>query len=234
MNIRTKFTPPIETTHWDNMRASSVLASGGSIHIKPQNKGKFTAYANSKGMSVQQAASSVLSNPNASSTLRKRAQFAKNASHWKHGDGGLIDPTDPTKKLVDIEEGDPSFNNQIEFDHFYRQKAEGRLKESDPDLFQKYQEAISSGDDLKAQSYIAARGGLPMFAPSPQVAKTKDFGISNYTPDRTTSSAYMDSIRKRSLDTRQYNQSVKSKRMGGKIATLPSRNNMTSDPANQF
>jgi len=55
------------------------------IHIKPQNKGKFTAYANSKGESVQQAASSVLSNPNASPTLKKRANFARNASKWNKG-----------------------------------------------------------------------------------------------------------------------------------------------------
>ena len=54
------------------------------IHIKPQNKGKFTAYANSKGESVQQAASAVLADPNASSTLKKRANFAKNAAGWNH------------------------------------------------------------------------------------------------------------------------------------------------------
>ena len=54
------------------------------IHIKPQNKGKFTAYAKSKGESVQEAASSVLANPDASSTLKKRANFARNASKWSH------------------------------------------------------------------------------------------------------------------------------------------------------
>jgi hypothetical protein len=54
------------------------------IHIKPQNKGKFTSYAKSKGESVQQAASSVLNNPNASGTLKKRANFAKNAAKWNH------------------------------------------------------------------------------------------------------------------------------------------------------
>lgn len=54
------------------------------IHIKPQNKGKFTAYANSKGESVQQAASAVLANPNASPTLKKRANFAHDAAEWKH------------------------------------------------------------------------------------------------------------------------------------------------------
>lgn len=67
------------------------LKSGGQhdpgysgIHIKPQNKGKFTAYAKSKGESVQEAARSVLSNPSASPTLKKRANFAKNAASWHH------------------------------------------------------------------------------------------------------------------------------------------------------
>ena len=51
------------------------------IHINPANEGKFTAYAKSKGESVQQAASSVLNNPKASSTLKKRANFARNFAH---------------------------------------------------------------------------------------------------------------------------------------------------------
>lgn len=55
-----------------------------AIRIKPANKGKFTAYAKSKGETVQQAATAVLKNKKASSTLRKRAQFAKNAAKFKH------------------------------------------------------------------------------------------------------------------------------------------------------
>jgi hypothetical protein len=52
------------------------------IKIKKANKGKFTAYAKGKGQSVQQAASSVLANKNASTTLKRRAVFAKNAAKW--------------------------------------------------------------------------------------------------------------------------------------------------------
>ena len=58
-------------------------ASSG-IHIKKANKGKFTAMANKAGKSVQGEATAVLSNPNASPQAKKRAQFAKNASHWKN------------------------------------------------------------------------------------------------------------------------------------------------------
>jgi hypothetical protein len=60
-----------------------VAAAKKGIYIKPQNRGKFTAYAKSKGQSVQQAASSVLSNPKASPTQKKRANFARNAAKWK-------------------------------------------------------------------------------------------------------------------------------------------------------
>lgn len=55
------------------------------IHIKPENKGKFTATAKAAGKSVQQEASSVLADPNASPTLKRRANFARNAAKWNHG-----------------------------------------------------------------------------------------------------------------------------------------------------
>lgn len=61
----------------------------GGIYIKPENKGKFTAWASSHGMSVQEAASHVMANKEKySSTTVKRANFAKNASKWKHEYGG--------------------------------------------------------------------------------------------------------------------------------------------------
>jgi len=75
--------------------AEKSMADGG-IHIKKENEGKFTEWAKSHGMSVQEAASHVLANKdNYSSTIVKRANFAKNASHWNKEEGGAIDPTDP-------------------------------------------------------------------------------------------------------------------------------------------
>jgi hypothetical protein len=51
----------------------------GGIHIKPENKGKFTAWAKSHGMGVQEAASHVMANKDKySSTIIKRANFARN------------------------------------------------------------------------------------------------------------------------------------------------------------
>lgn len=66
----------------------SMYAEGG-IHIKPENKGKFTAWASAHGMGVQEAARHVMANKeDYSSTIVKRANFAKNAAGWKHQYGG--------------------------------------------------------------------------------------------------------------------------------------------------
>ncbi len=59
------------------------MASKDPIHIKPQNKGKFTAKAKAAGMSVQAYASKVMNDPKASPTLKKEANFARNAKKWK-------------------------------------------------------------------------------------------------------------------------------------------------------
>lgn len=70
---------------------SNSYQSGGDIHINPKNKGKFTASASRAGMGVQEFASHVLANKeDYSSTQVKRANFARNASHWKHQTGGPI------------------------------------------------------------------------------------------------------------------------------------------------
>ena len=58
----------------------------GGIHIKPENKGKFTAYKERTGKTTEEALHS--SNPH----VRAMANFAKNAKKWKHGDGGVKDP----------------------------------------------------------------------------------------------------------------------------------------------
>lgn len=67
-----------------------VNAEGGTIHIKPENRGKFTASASRAGMGVQEFASHVLANKeDYSSTQVKRANFARNASKW-HAHGGVL------------------------------------------------------------------------------------------------------------------------------------------------
>lgn len=65
--------------------------NGGSIHIKKKNKGKFTESAKKAGMGVQEYARHVLANKERySPTLVKRANFARNATKFKHDLGGFL------------------------------------------------------------------------------------------------------------------------------------------------
>lgn len=62
------------------------LKKGSGIHIKEENKGKFTSYCGGKVTNecIQKGKNS--SNP----AIRKRATFAANARKWKHEDGGTV------------------------------------------------------------------------------------------------------------------------------------------------
>lgn len=71
--------------------AMNEYKNGGGIHIAPSKKGTFTAAAKKHGKSVQAFASQVLAHPeNYSPTMRKKANFVRNARHWKHGLGGNL------------------------------------------------------------------------------------------------------------------------------------------------
>lgn len=64
----------------------------GGIYIKPSKRGSFTAWAKKHGMGVQEAASKVMAHKeNYSSSVVKKANFAKNASKWKHDLGGKLE-----------------------------------------------------------------------------------------------------------------------------------------------
>ena len=59
--------------------------SGKDIRIKKSKRGTFTKAAKQHGMSVQGFANRVLRNPSKySAAMRKKANFAHNASSWKH------------------------------------------------------------------------------------------------------------------------------------------------------
>jgi hypothetical protein len=75
-----------------NLQSNSVLGlenvpffkKGSKIHIKKENRGKFTKSAKAAGESVQEHAAKVLRDPNATPLQKKRANFARNAAKWKH------------------------------------------------------------------------------------------------------------------------------------------------------
>lgn len=79
----------------------NTFAEGGKIHIKPFKRGTFTAAAKKHGKSVQSFASQVLANKeDYSPAMVKKANFARNASKWKHADGGSLNPYS-VRSLVD-------------------------------------------------------------------------------------------------------------------------------------
>ncbi len=66
--------------------SGSSKSSKSSIHINPANKGKFTADAKAHSESVQERAKEVLKpGSKASTTEKKRANFARNAAKWNKG-----------------------------------------------------------------------------------------------------------------------------------------------------
>ena len=60
------------------------FSDGGSIHIKPENRGKFTALKKRTGHSA------TWFKEHGTPAQRKMATFALNARHWKHGYGGNL------------------------------------------------------------------------------------------------------------------------------------------------
>lgn len=60
--------------------------SGSKIHIKKQNRGKFTDYCG--GKVTQECINKGKNSPDPK--IRKRATFAENARKWKHQNGGIL------------------------------------------------------------------------------------------------------------------------------------------------
>lgn len=78
---------------------TEMFAEGG-IHIKPSKRGTFTAAATKHGKSVQGFASQVLANKeNYSPAMVKKANFARNASKWKHAEGGFLN--EPAEGVIE-------------------------------------------------------------------------------------------------------------------------------------
>ena len=64
----------------------NMFDDGGGIHIKPENRGKFTALKKRTGKS------SSWFKAHGTPAQRKMATFALNAAKWKHSDGGPLNP----------------------------------------------------------------------------------------------------------------------------------------------
>ena len=71
------------------------LAKGSGIHIKKENRGKFTETKKRTGKTTEELTHS--KNP----LTRKRAIFAQNAKKWKHEDGGEVHKPNGHRSILD-------------------------------------------------------------------------------------------------------------------------------------
>lgn len=83
---------------------SNGFSAGGGIHIKSENRGKFTALKERTGHSA------TWFKEHGTPAQKKMATFALNARHWNHADGGLLREYDeggdkPVKKREDFSPG---------------------------------------------------------------------------------------------------------------------------------
>ena len=78
------FVPTTGNTILDSM-IRLTNAEGGKIHIKPENRGKFTALKERTGHSA------TWFKEHGTPAQKKMATFALNARHWKHAYGGELD-----------------------------------------------------------------------------------------------------------------------------------------------
>ncbi len=75
-----------------NVNIDPIQMAKSGIEIKPENEGKFTAWAKARGMSVQEAAKKVMANKDRYPTrIVKMANFAKNAAGFKKQGGGTVE-----------------------------------------------------------------------------------------------------------------------------------------------
>lgn len=100
-----------------NAMQYAYAAEGGPINIKKKNRGKFTASAKRAGMGVQEYARHILANKDKySSTLVKRANFARNSAGWKHALGGYIKDRDNMyDSLLESQTHGGDFSNGVTF-----------------------------------------------------------------------------------------------------------------------
>ena len=81
----------------ERVDAIEAFKKGNKIHIKKENRGKFTDYCGGKVTSecIQRGKNS--SDPK----IRKRATFAANARKWKHQSGGILEDRSYEKQRYD-------------------------------------------------------------------------------------------------------------------------------------
>ena len=114
-----------------NVNIDPIEMAKSGIEIKPENEGKFTAWAKARGMGVQEAAKKVMANKDRYPTrIVKMANFAKNAAGWKKEEGG----------------------EQKEFEPHFMYKGDRKIRAKDMETHLRLKEAGYTHDAPKAQT----------------------------------------------------------------------------------
>ena len=174
----------------------AVEYKDGGIHIKPENRGKFTAYKERTGKTTAEA----LQSPNAH--VRQMANFARNAAKWKHEMGG--------------EQGLPMYENGITPNwytpYFPKPEYSGAPGFANPNktnapFITKEEQNQLAWEDMNRRGQaneLAAIGQQPQVAPSPVEENPSYNNI--YPRVSSTPSPF---ITPRELDRLQYENDVR-------------------------
>ena len=125
----------------------------GGIHIKPENRGKFTAYKQRTGKTTEEA----LHSPDPH--VRQMANFARNAAKWKHEYGGPAMMQEgggegPVRKIAA-----PAMSRYTALREKYPYLANNTLSGIDADIWQSYVDNVEGEGAL---------GKMTLFTPENQ------------------------------------------------------------------
>ena len=124
----------------DNFELFSIpmLANGSGIHIKKENRGKFTETKKRTGKTTEELTHS--KNP----LTRKRAIFAQNSRKWKHEDGGEVHKPNGHRSILDngwFKTKDLKKNHPLT----YQQGGNFQISNSQPQVLQRYISLVNQG-----------------------------------------------------------------------------------------
>ena len=124
----------------DNFELFSIpmLANGSGIHIKKENRGKFTETKKRTGKTTEELTHS--KNP----LTRKRAIFAQNSRKLKHEDGGEVHKPNGHRSILDngwFKTKDLKKNHPLT----YQQGGNFQISNSQPQVLQRYISLVNQG-----------------------------------------------------------------------------------------
>ena len=124
----------------DNFELFSIpmLANGSGIHIKKENRGKFTETKKRTGKTTEELTHS--KNP----LTRKRAVFAQNSRKFKHEDGGEVHKPNGHRSILDngwFKTKDLKKNHPLT----YQQGGNFQISNSQPQVLQRYISLVNQG-----------------------------------------------------------------------------------------